>query len=411
MEVNIIHHILEIHMKSIIVLITLILLSFSNLLAAKVWQQTFEVEYVLGDGDSKTTARELALEQIKIKASNKAGSYIHTTNTLVNDQLSENIQVISASMVMLSSITEHLTTKSNRITLIVTALARIDESELKRRIDAMQQDKQKAKQITQLTKDNELLSVELRTIRSLLAKKQSSSTEVASILKRQSTLIKRFEHNAAAVKRVFTQGTLFQMAQSSSAKLEQVKAQLETEFFGALMQTQVKANIVSVIENQKDFTALINISWVMPKSLSFKTIKNHLSSHELDKNRLSNVEQLTIHSNKNASGKGKTILSEPLFNYLGKQYVFIEIKLGNKKFQVPLFWSKKAGSFVYCDSAPSSSNGFIKSNGQLCMSLKQDSHKPLYGVGYTRNENPIKFSLTKAEVRTITTIETKIVRI
>ena len=391
-------------------LITFILLSFPNLLAAKVWQQIFTVEYALGDGDSKTTARELALEQIKIKASNKAGSYIHTTSTLVNEQLSENIQVIGASMVMLSNVKERLTTKSNRITLIVTALAQIDESELKRRIAAMQKDKAKAKQITQLTKDNELLSVELRTIRSLLAKKHSSSTEVASILKRQSSLLKRFEHNAAAVKRVFTQGTLFQMAQTSSAKLEQVKAQLETEFFGALMQTQVKAEIVSVIDNQTDFTALVNVSWTMPKSLSFNALKKHLSGRNLKKSNVTKIEQLKLDSYDNASGKGKTTLSEPLFNYLGKQHVYIEIVLGNKKVKVPLFWSRKGGSFSSCKKASSSSNGFVNSNGLLCMTLLQDSHKALHGVGYQRDENPIKFRLTKAEVRTITTIETKIVR-
>ena len=401
---------LETHMKTITVLITLIILSFPHLLAAKVWQQTFTVEYVLGDGDSKTTARELALEQIKIKASNKAGSYIHTTNTLVNDQLSENIQVIGASMVMLSGITEYISTKNNRITLAVTALARIDESELKRRIHTMQQDKRKAKQITQLTKDNEILSVELRTIRSLLAKKQSSSTEVASILKRQSTLLKRFEHNAAAVKRVFTQGTLFQMAQTSSAKLEQVKAQLATEFFGALMQTQVKAEIVSVLDNGRDFTALVNVSWVMPKSSSFYTLKKHLSGRNFNKGKLSAIENLSLNSYKNTGGKGKTTLSEPLFNYLGKQHVYIEIMLGNKKFQLPLFWSRKAGSFISCDSAVSPSNGFVNSNGLLCLTLLQDSRKELHGVGYQKNENPIKFRLTKEEVRTITTIETKIIR-
>jgi len=397
-------------MKSIILLITMIALSFPTLLSANVWQQTFTVEYALGDGDSKTTARELALEQIKIKASNKAGSYIHSTSTLVNEQFSENIQVIGASMVMLSGIQEHLTTNNNRITLFVTALARIDESELKRRIDAMQRDKAKAKQITQLTKDNELLSVELRTIRLLLAKKQSNSTEVASILKRQSSLLKRFEYNAAAVKRVFTQGTLFQMAQTSSAKLEQVKAQLETEFFGALMQTQVKAEIVSVIDNEHDFTALVNVSWSMSKSLTFNTLNKHLSHYKLDKGKLLKTETLSLNSNNNVGGKGKTTLSEQLFNYLGKQHVYIEIKLGNKYFQLPLFWSRKGGSFSSCKKDSSSYNGFVKSNGLLCLTLLQDSRKAFHGIGYKQDENPIKFKLSKTEVHTITTIETKIIR-
>lgn len=397
-------------MKIISVFITLLALSLPTVLVAKTWQQTITVKYVLGDGDSKTTARELALAQIKIKASNQAGSYIHTTNTLLNEQLSENIQVIGASMVMLSNITEQLTTKNNHISLIVTALARIDESELKRRIVAMQHDKAKAKQITQLTKENALLSEELSIIRSLLTQKHSNSIQVATVLNRQSSLLKRFEHNAAAVKRVFTQGSLFQMAQRSSAQLEQVKGRLETEFFGALMQAQVKAEIVSVIENKNDFTALVSVNWKMPKSLSFNTLTKHLSDRNLNKSKLSKIEQLKLDSYGNVEGKGKTMLSEPLFNYLGEQHVYIEIKLGKKRFEVPMFWSRKGGSFSRCTGAASVSNNFEKSNGLLCLTLSQDKHNELRGVGYKRNENPIKFTLTPAEVRSITTIETKIIR-
>ena len=274
----------------------------------------------------------------------------------------------------------------------------------------MQQDKAKAKQVTQLTKDNELLSVELSTIRSLLGKKHSSSTEVVSILERQSTLLKRFEHNAAAVKRVFTQGTLFQMAQTNSAKIEQVKAQLETEFFGALMQTQVKADIVSVIENINDFTALVNVSWKMPKSLSFNTMKKHLSSYDLDKKSLSNVDRLSVSSYQNTKGKVKTTLSESLFNYLGKQHVYIEILLGDKTFKLPLFWSRKGGSISKCERGPLSYNSFESNNGVLCLTLRQDHLKELIGVNYKLDENPIKFTLTHEEVSNFTTIETKIVR-
>lgn len=398
-------------MKNITVLITLMTILFSPILEAKTWQQSFTVKYLLGDGDSKTSARELALEQIKIKASNKAGSYIHTTNTLINDKFTENIQVIGASMVMLSNVNEELNTKGSQITLSVTATARIDESELKRRIASMQQDKAKAKQITQLTKDNELLSFELGTIRSLLAKKNhSNSTEVSAILKRQSRLLKRFEHNAAAVKRVFTRGTLFQMAKTSSVKLEQIKAQLETEFFGALMQTQIQASIVSVIENTSDYTVLVNVSWKMPRALSFNTINKYLIHNYQHKSSLANVENLKFTAYQNAKGRGKATLSESLFNYLGKQHVSIEILLGDKAFQLPIFWSRKGGSFSSCDSKAVSHNRFENSNGLLCLTLNQNSSKDLRGVGYKLDENPIKFKLTHEEVNAISTIETKIVR-
>lgn len=395
-------------MNKFILIVFLTILS--STVSANVWQQPFTVKYVLGDGDSRSTARELALEQIKIKASNEAGNYIHTTNSLINDRLTENIQVIGASMVMLSDIQEQLSSKNNRIILVVTALARIDESELKKRVLSMQQDTTKAKQITQLRNENQILSNELDTIRLLLAKKQSNSIEVATILKRQSNLLSRLEDNAAAVKRVFMQGTLFQMAQTNTAQLEQVKAQLETEFFVALMQTDVVAEIVSVEQNDKNFTALVNLSWRVPKSLSLKTIWKHLNHHHLEGKRPYDIDSLSISSYLNTAGKGKTTLSESLFNYLGHQHIYIEVILGDKTFQAPLFWGRKGGIWGKCNKDDSASNRFKNNEGLLCLTLHQKSTEDLKGVNYHDDENPIKFRLTHQEVNSITTIETKIIR-
>lgn len=79
--------------------------------SASIWSKNITVDYYLGDGDSKSTARELALEQIKLKASSEAGTYIQNTTALSNDNLREHIQVISASMIKLSNIKEELFTQ------------------------------------------------------------------------------------------------------------------------------------------------------------------------------------------------------------------------------------------------------------------------------------------------------------
>jgi hypothetical protein len=376
---------------------------------ATTWTKSFQVDYVLGDGDSKSTARELAIEQIKIKASNEAGTYIQTTSTLKNDSLEESIQVISASMIKLTHIKEKLTTKNNTITLTISANANINEEKLKDRIKAIQGDKAKAKQITKLKKDNDLLLVELNTVKTLLAQKNVNTQQVSAILKRQTNLINRFKNNASAVSRVFSKGTLLQMAKKSSGKIEQIKAQLETEFFGPMMETKVNAEITDVIESGNGYTALVNVSWKMPSTLSYKTLSTHLSTYEFDKrrNKPIQVEDLSIRDSSNTGTDAKTSLTELLFSYLGRQSVNIQINLGSNRFSIPLVWSRPSGSFSACSSGKGK---FSLDSGQICFRATQKKNEDLSGVGYKNDANPIKFHLTRSEAENITTIEAKVTR-
>ena len=132
----------------IINIIVLCLVCFNA--TATSWSKRITVDYHLGDGDSKSTARELALEQIKLKASGEAGTYIQNTTTLNNDNLNEHIQVISASMIKLTNIKEELLTQGKSFILKVSAVTTIDESELASRIKAIQTDKAKANQVAKL---------------------------------------------------------------------------------------------------------------------------------------------------------------------------------------------------------------------------------------------------------------------
>src|ERR1022692_348331 len=88
-------------------LILSVVLSLVCLSVHAEWSKTYSVDYLMGDGDNRVSARQTALEQVKLKASNEAGSYVESTTTLHEDgKLTESIQVIGASMVKLKLLSE-----------------------------------------------------------------------------------------------------------------------------------------------------------------------------------------------------------------------------------------------------------------------------------------------------------------
>jgi hypothetical protein len=388
-------------MKKVLFVVLFLIVASSY---ASTWNKTFTVNYQLGDGDSKSSARELALEQIKTKASNEAGTYIQSTTKLSNDSLTESIQVISAAMVKLTNIKETLTTKNNQMVLVVSANAVINEDELKSRVKAIQNDKAKAKQIVKLKHDNDDLLVELNNVKKLLAKKNVNSGEVSAILKRQTNLIKRFKTNASNISRVFKKGTLFQMAKKSTGQLSQIKEQLETEFFAPIMGMEIQSELLDVVGISNNvYEAQVSISWHIPKEVTYDTLGKYI---KIDKYRSRETPQ-TFTSYQNDGSNAISSLSKSVHNHLVNQSLSVKVSLGKKGFYIPIFWAQKKQFMTQCQSKESPKNG---NDANVCFVPQQKKGANFKGVDYKQNENPIKFRLSKSQVESITSIDTEIIR-
>lgn len=70
------------------------------------WEKSVTIDYALGDADSRITAREAAYEALKVEAARSAKTYVQTTQTLKNNELSESIEVLGASMIELHGVQE-----------------------------------------------------------------------------------------------------------------------------------------------------------------------------------------------------------------------------------------------------------------------------------------------------------------
>ena len=233
---------------------------FVTLPACAEWSKTFDVEYVLGDGDNRVSARQAALEQIKVKASNDAGTYVQGTSTLqANGNLTEEIKMVSASLVKITSSNESLSVNSaGQAVLKMNATATLDESELRRRIDAMQQDKEKARQIKVLETENKSLRRDYDQIRIALSKK-SNQTSTAELLARQDSTLQRIEENGRTISQVFERGTLLQLALHNTDAFENAKRDIDDNFYAPLLQIPIYAEVESVEQSGKAYVALVRV--------------------------------------------------------------------------------------------------------------------------------------------------------
>ena len=133
---------------------TLTLLAMPQLTWA--WTKDYSYEHKMGDNDSRNLAKEAAIEQIKLKAAQEAGTYIQGTTTLTNGQLEETITQIGASIVKVVVQSDKISVNDagNQL-LTITANATVDESIMQERIKALQEDANKAKLLQQLASENE----------------------------------------------------------------------------------------------------------------------------------------------------------------------------------------------------------------------------------------------------------------
>lgn len=189
--------------------------------AAQEWSQTVEIEYAIGDGEARTSARQAALTELKRKAANAAGTYVQSTTTLLETgELMESVEMLGASMVRLSDVQESLAVEGDdRLVLRVSARASIDESTLRERVKALHADAEKAQRIAALREHNAGLRRELLQIRKELAGRLSAA-RAAELLERQSTAFEMLAESERKVVAVFERGTLLDMLDASIADME-----------------------------------------------------------------------------------------------------------------------------------------------------------------------------------------------
>lgn len=249
-------------MKKILTILALLVVASTA--SAQEWGRVISVDYAMGDGESRTGAREAALVEIKRKASHEAGTYIQRTTTLdATGELAESIEMLGASMVALSDVGEELLVDDDRIVLRVTARATIDEGKLAERIKALQSDQEKARRLAALQEQNLVLMRELNEIRTALAG-DISAARAAKLLDRQTEMVAELSENERAVVDVFERGTLLDLAAQSEFEAKRLADEINQAIHRLVETAEINASIVDVVKHPEEadtYRVRVRASW------------------------------------------------------------------------------------------------------------------------------------------------------
>lgn len=115
------------------------------------WQKTYQQSYLLGDNDSRLSAKGLLIQQLQIQAAQEAGTYIQAQTTLVNDKLDEKITATASALVKINVVQEQFIMEANgQQRLFLQLEAQIDEQEMMQLVTKQQELQQLSQKIEQL---------------------------------------------------------------------------------------------------------------------------------------------------------------------------------------------------------------------------------------------------------------------
>jgi hypothetical protein len=377
----------------------LILASLMMLVSSMVhaeWTKQIDFRYVMGDGDTRGSARQAALEQIKLKTANEAGHYVESTSTLhENGELTESIRTIGAAMVKLKVLEEGLTIDAEgQAVLNIKALASVDDSELAKRIEILRQDREKARQIKLLQADNESLRKELEEIRQGLSSK-ADPARVVELLTRQDQTIQRMNDNGATVTQVFERGTLLQLANHNSDALEKAKRDLDENLFAPLLRSKITAELESVEEDKGGYVALVRVGWLFDVKQITPVLNRYLNTS------ISSVKHdVTVHSSENISSKGPNLLSERIYTYLSNKGIDLKLSLAGKEIRLPALYSGN-NFFDECSQDDQVRAAYSK---HICLD-SQGINNPIVKGNSQFQSNPIRIYLTRDEAERATNVQ------
>lgn len=233
------------------------------------WTKDYSYEHKMGDNDSRNLAKEAAVEQIKLKAAQEAGTYIQGTTTLTNGQLEETITQIGASIVKIVVQADKISVdEAGHQLLTVTANATVDEAVMQERIKALQEDANKAKLLQQLTSENEKLRAEMTALAQQRAQ-ELDSQKLATIVAREATLRKDLATNLTSTEQVFKSvvsaiDIANQEALILKNEFDKIEAEWDLKFFQPMMKPKIiQADVVNMklSDSGQYYEGIIVIKW------------------------------------------------------------------------------------------------------------------------------------------------------
>jgi hypothetical protein len=213
-------------------------------------------EYVMGDNDTKLEARRIALENAKLLAVEKIGTYLESHTIVKNGKLTKDeINSYASAIIKTEVVSEKVSVIENKTTVYnIRIKAKVDASVLKTKVKEIQLDSQRAKQVTTLQNENLRLLKELESLSNEL--KSDKVIAYKKLRKRRENVLEKLDKNENSIRIAFEKGTLFNLALKNSDDLSKAKLKIDKLFQFIYDNTSFKIGQPEV-RNNGDFSDLI----------------------------------------------------------------------------------------------------------------------------------------------------------
>ncbi len=318
-------------------------------------------EYVLGDSDTRIDARNIALQNAKLLASESAGSYIQSHTTIINDDISKSSVIVASSAVMKTHIKseDFKFTYDNRTKIVLVAQVNIDKKSLFGKLDDITNDDSKREQVLALQDKNARLVKKLDQLNqqiNTLAINPTAPQKVLNkpdqnLLNQRNEILTTLVSNENTIRKTFEKGTLFTMAVLSNRKLEKAENALLNKYQQA--QDDLDENFLQYIKNNaniqlsdptfKDnedgtFDLEVSVEWYIDNFRVLPVLNKYFwgddkqpitySEKLASESSTKKIPYIKIQRSSNNVYDQKANFSNQLYRYLSKRSVYLHINAG-----------------------------------------------------------------------------------
>ncbi len=314
-------------------------------------------EYVLGDSDTRIDARNIALQNAKLMASESAGSYIQSHTTIINDDISKNSVIVASSAVMKTDIKseDFEFTGDNRTKIILVAWVDIDKKSLFGKLDDIISDDSKREQVLALQDKNSHLVRQLAQLNKQINNQSTHSLEAPKILNKsdqnlisqRNKILATLVNNENTIRKTFEKGSLafvFKKSQNKHervlSKFEQAKMDIDNNILGYIKNNaNIKLSDPEVYANGNGtFNLEVKVEWYIDNFQVLPVFNKYFWG--IDKQPITYSEKLasasstkkipyiTVSKYINSSDDQKHRFSNKLYEYLSKRSVYLQLNAG-----------------------------------------------------------------------------------
>jgi hypothetical protein len=236
----------------------------------------------------------------------------------------------------------------------------------------MQADQSKAKALNSLQTENQALTQELKRLQTALANRALTLEQANNLTRQQSEVYQKIERNQAAAQSVFSQGTLFSMAQQNANREQEVRDQFAQSYqrswqnFSRQLKPKVHSvngnEVIVAIENFRPTQSMSNLVTGLSgpdhfnRTGSFSRKEYILGAFQVK--RLADSAQQRI---------------KAISPYIASNPVFLELELAGVKNSAQIFGFFTAGHMSDSPYSPNSSVDLAKFNDSI------------FGNGFTKD--------------------------